>query len=348
MASENGGQAPPGVFGRIREWVVRHRFKAEIGLFLTVLLIVYFWKSIFITVHAGELGVYFKRFGGGTVLDKPPFSEGLHVIYPWDKIEIYNVREQQVTHEFHVLSQDGLRIDIFVSIRYHPHRDIQLNHLHQELGPDYLEAVIIPEVEAALRMIIGKYEPAELYQAEYGLLESALSESLLQLTEEFVTLDDLLITRLVLPQMVQEAIEDKLREQHNAQKYKYILMQAEEEAKRKVILATGIRDFQDIVGEGISPQLLRWRGIEATLALAQSPNAKIVIIGGPQDGLPLILNTGDMAAPPAAHAAAALPLSASAAGIHDSTAVPRLLDSIGTEFSDLIGTLDSWGGSEVR
>ncbi len=269
----------------------------EIVLFLLVIIVVFCWDKIFITIHSGELGVHFRRFSG-TVLDKPPLAEGLHIIFPLDIVEIYDVRQQEYNHTFNVLANDGLHVEVDVSIRYHPSREkTDLNYLHVHLGPDYLDRVIIPEVESALRFVIGKYDPEELYHAEYGMLDAALNESLLQLKENYIVLDDLLIKQVILPEFVQKAIEEKLTEFHNAEKYKYLLKQAEEEAKRKVILATGIRDFQDIVSEGISPELLRWRGIEATLELAKSNNAKIVIIGSAEDGLPLILNTGDMANP---------------------------------------------------
>lgn len=278
---------------RLRRWLIDWRFTMEIGFFICVFVVIFFWNNIFITVHSGELGVFFRRFAGGTVLDKPPLEEGLHIIFPWNKIYIYNVRVQEFTHQFYVLTKEGLNITIDISIRYHPRREkFALNKLHKELGPEYLHTIIIPEIQSALRFIIGKYEPQELYQADFGMLDAALSEAVLQLTESYVVLDDLLVMKVTLPPTIQQAIEEKLREKHNAEKYKFLLKQAEEEAKRKVILAEGIRDFQDIVSEGISQQLLQWRGIEATLELARSPNAKIVIIGG-KDGLPLILNTGE-------------------------------------------------------
>ncbi len=272
-------------------WWAKTRLYLELFLFLMVLIIIVFWNRIFIVIHSGELGVFYRTFYQGTVLDKPPRGEGLNIIFPWNRIYIYNIREQQVTHLFHVLTREGLNVSIEISIRYHPKRDgFHLNYLHKEFGPNYLDVVIIPEVQSALRFIIGKYEPQELYQADYGLLDAALSESLLQLTESYVELVDLLVMKIELPPLVKNAIEEKLMEEHNAEKYAYLLIQAQQEAKRKAILAQGIRDFQDIVAEGISNELLRWRGIEATLELARSPNSKIVVIGG-ADGLPLILNT---------------------------------------------------------
>ncbi len=278
---------------KIRSWIVKRRFMIEILLLILLALTIYLWPKIFITIQSGERGVLYRRFTG-TVLEATPLHEGLHIIPPWDIIYIYNVRQQHTRHTFHVLSRDGLRVDITISIRHHPRRDgTDLNYLHEYLGPNYLQNVIVPEIEAALRFIVGKYEPEELYQLEYGFLDAALEEALHQLEDYYVELDDLLITNIELPPLVKESIENKLMEFHNAEKYQYLLMQAEEEAKRKVIIATGIRDFQDIVSEGISDELLKWRGIEATHVLARSTNPKVVVIGSPEEGLPLILNTGN-------------------------------------------------------
>jgi regulator of protease activity HflC (stomatin/prohibitin superfamily) len=337
----------PGLLRRTGYWIASWRFFVEILLLICVLLTLFFWDRIFITIESGELGVLYKRFGG-TVTEEPPLQEGLHIVLPINRVYIYDVRVQQEEHEYHVLSKDGLRISISVSIRFHPHRDKNLNLLHKQIGPDYLQKIIIPEIESALRTIIGKYEPAELYQADYSLLETAISESLMQLTESYVVLDDLLITEISLPPLVQDAIQNKLMEQHNAEKYKYLLMQAEEEAKRKVILATGIRDFQDIVGEGISTQLLQWRGIEATLELAKSPNSKIVIIGNSRDGLPLIFNTEDSPGVGQGTASLAPVQSASGSTVMDATEVEKLTSAYSSIFQTPMNSLGSSGFSSTK
>lgn len=278
-------------YQRMKSWFKRHHLKFELIGLLFAFLVIFLWDSIVITIHSGHRGVYYRRFGG-TVVDRPPLGEGLYIIWPFDKIYKYNIRQQQVREQFNILAQDGLHIGFNISIRFHPSREgTALNYLHKYLGPDYVQTVIVPEIEAALRFVVGKYHPEELYQAEYGMLDAALSEALLQLTEMYIVLDDLLITKITLPPLVEKAIEEKLRELHNAEKYQYLLMQAEEEAKRKVVMAAGIRDFQDIVAEGISKQLLQWRGIEASLALATSPNARVIVMGGEEDGLPLIMNS---------------------------------------------------------
>ena len=69
----------------------------------------------------------------------------------------------------------------------------------------------------------------------------------------------------------------------------FVLRKERQEAECKRIEARGIADFQKIVAQGISEPLLAWKGIEATQQLAHSQNAKIVIIGNPKNGMPLII-----------------------------------------------------------
>jgi regulator of protease activity HflC (stomatin/prohibitin superfamily) len=92
-----------------------------------------------------------------------------------------------------------------------------------------------------------------------------------------------------LPATVTQAIEAKQQADQEAQRMEFVLQREQQEAERKRIEAVGIRDFQRIVAQGISPQLLTWKGIEATEALASSQNAKVVIIGSGDKGLPIIL-----------------------------------------------------------
>lgn len=269
-------------------WLRRNRLKIEIFFFLFVLLVIYFWNSIFISIKPGEAGVLYMRFFGGTVTDKS-YSEGMHLLYPWDSMYIYDVRVQHTQTTFNVLTADGLWIEISVSIRFRPLRE-QLGILHVTLGPDYVDKIIVPEIQSVLRILIGQLHPEDIFNTKRNFLDIALQESLLQVSEKFVHIDDLLITNVSLPPLVKNAIERKLERKQIALEYVYRLLESELEAKRKKIEAQGIHDFQEIVSEGISEQLLEWQGIEATLKLAESNNAKIVIIGNNENGLPLIFN----------------------------------------------------------
>jgi hypothetical protein len=108
---------------------------------------------------------------------------------------------------------------------------------------------------------------------------------------------DVLVTGIELPAAIVAAINRKTEQYYIAEEYKFRVEREKRESERKKIEAEGIRDFQQIVSQGISESYLRWRGIEATLQLSQSTNSKVVLIGSGKDGLPIILGNVDTPAP---------------------------------------------------
>jgi regulator of protease activity HflC (stomatin/prohibitin superfamily) len=272
------------------ENVLDYLDRAKTGLIVTVLiLIVLFivlWPRIVVTIDSGEVGVLFRRFSG-TEMDRT-YREGLHIVFPWDTMYIYTVRWQTVEHDFDVLTNTGLPVTIKVAIRYRP--DLRLiPELHTNVGPDYLNRIVIPETLAVLRQTVGRYSAEEVYTDQRGILDSVLIRSLSQSERRFVAVDEVLIKSVVLPDTIAKAIEEKLRVEQEEKAYEYKLRMEAKEAERKTIEARGIRDYQKIITETLDDKLLRWQGIQATRDLAKSPNAKTVVIGG-RDGLPLILN----------------------------------------------------------
>lgn len=231
----------------------------------------------------------FRHFGGGTILDQI-WVEGLHVIPPWDHLSIYETRIQERMLTRALLSKDGLELKLKVSVRFHPIIE-ELGLLHQEIGPDYFDRFIAPASTAHLRRIIGDRTAFELYSTERNLLQEA---SALDLKRGHIQLEQLLIVEIELPPIVREAIEQKHRQEQLLLEYTFRLEREEKEAERKRTEAAGLRDFNSIA-QTIGPALLRWRAIDATLELARSPNAKVVIIGGGEDKLPIILDTSDSA-----------------------------------------------------
>lgn len=259
-----------------------------VALLLALLLATFFWPRIFITVHAGEAGVLYRRFLGGTVVDRV-YGEGFHVIFPWDIMTIYTVRYQAASHGIEVLTNKGLKVGVTLSIRYRPEREV-LGVLHQMVGPGYVKAIVIPEVEAVLREVLGQYDAEELYTTKNGVVNRVVNESLEQVGQRFVRIDDVVITAVDLPPRIRAAIEAKLEEQQLAEAYQFKLSRERREAERKGIEAAGIRAYNTTVEASLSEKVLRWKGIEATRELAASPNAKMIVIGGGKDGLPVILD----------------------------------------------------------
>lgn len=268
---------------RIRE--NRHRF--IITLLVFILLVAYFYPHIFIFVKPGEAGVLWKRFSGGTVIDKP-YLEGTHIIFPWDKIYVYNVRNQEVKDSVDVLSKNGLTIHLDISIRYHPNVDI-IGLMHKMVGPEYERIVIIPEIEAVVRTVIGQYTPEEIYTDQKAIAEYIVEMSYTQVEERFISLDDVLIKRISLPEKIKGAIEAKLEQQQIAQEFEFRIQREKKEAERKRIEADGISRYNQIIAQNLTEDILRWHGIKATHNLALSPNAKVVVIGAGENGLPVIL-----------------------------------------------------------
>ena len=278
--------------GKIRAWIrsrVDKHFPAFIiGLLLLSFGIVYFWSHIFITIHSGELGVLYRRFGGGTVVDKV-YSEGLTVIWPWDVMTVYNVRYQNTPHALEILTQKGLKVMVHLSIRYRPETEV-LGLLHQVVGPEYMDKIVMPEVEATLRAVMGQYTAEEIYTTKKGIIQQVANESLAHVSQRFVKIDNVMITGVDLPSKIEAAVEAKLEIQQRAQAYDFKLELEKKEAERKRLEAAGIRDYNNMIESSLSDKVLQWKGVEATRELSKSANAKVVVIGG-KGGLPVILDT---------------------------------------------------------
>ncbi len=244
------------------------------------------WNRIVITVQSGEAGVLY-RWVSGTEMSRI-YGEGLHIIWPWNRMYIYNVRLQTKERNYTMLTKDGLPIELQIAVRYKP--DLRLLPLlHVTVGPEYLDKVVFPETEAVLRRSVGQYTPEEVYTSRLGFLESVVISSLTSVEDRYVIVDNVLVRNVELPAAVRLAIERKLTLSEEQKAYKYRLEIEQKEAERKAIEAEGIRKYQDIVKRSLTEDLLRWQGVQATKELATAPNSKTVVIGAGKDGMPLIL-----------------------------------------------------------
>lgn len=310
MADESSGEKkekePKRGLGRrmvdaYTRWASRWGPRILILVLLVIAVAAIFFDRMFIFIRPGDQGVLWHRFTGTDI--RHHYTEGLTIIFPWDHMYIYDVRYQQVADSFTVLSRDGLSIKAEVSIRYRPQIE-RLALLQVAVGPDYVERIVKPEVRAKLRYLMGQYLPEEIYASQGLLVRRALEDAAPELAERYVTLDDLLIKSITLPQKLQDAIDAKLEQQQAYLAYEFRLKRETQEKARKKIEAEGIQQFENIIGANGSSfdKYLTYLGIQATLALAQSNNAKVVIIGG-NKGLPLILNMPESDVAAAAKAA---------------------------------------------
>lgn len=261
-----------------------------IATVVVVLLLVIFGARMFKTLQPGERGVLFKPLRG--LLDKENiFTPGFKIIAPWNTLHIYNVKEQQSEETMDILDKNGLSINMDVSVRFNPVY-IMIGDLHEKFGQGYIQQLVKPEVRSSVRKVAGRYTAEEIYSTKRKEVEDQIIEETgIILDANFIEMRALLIRSINLPTDIKSAIETKLTQEQEALAYQFILEKEEAEAERKRIGAEGEARANKIINSSLTPNLLRMRGIETTLLLAQSPNSKVIIIGGGEDGLPLILNS---------------------------------------------------------
>ena len=254
-----------------------------------MIAILIFSSATFLTIDAGERGVLFKRFGGGLETEKI-YSPGFHVVAPWNRMFVYDVREKQLEETMTVLSSNGLNIALDATVRINPaYTDI--GFLHEKFGENYMNSLVRPEVRSSVRKIIGRFTPEELYSTKRDQVQTQIEEELEKtLLNNYVELRAVLIRDIQLPEKVRTAIEEKIEAEQLALKYEYILDQERKEAERKTIEAQAKADANRILNASLTDKILQDKGIEATIELANSPNSKVIVVGGDgSGGLPLIL-----------------------------------------------------------
>lgn len=265
---------------------------AKLGVpsFIGIMIFIIILFNSAVTIGYGEAGVEFKTFGGGVVTDQPPLGEGFHIIAPWNEVYVYNTKQQEVFEEkMQVLSSNGLEISLDVSILYQPNIQ-ELGLLHQTKGKNYLNTVIVPEVRAMTRSVVGRYTPEQLYSTKRDAIQLEIQEeSKKRIEKQHIQLNTVLVRDVTLPQTIKQAIERKLGQEQESLEYEFRLEKARKEAERQRIDAEGKAAANKILSASLTDKILKEKGIEATLELSKSPNSKVVIVGSGSDGMPIIL-----------------------------------------------------------
>jgi regulator of protease activity HflC (stomatin/prohibitin superfamily) len=241
----------------------------------------------FAIVPAGHVGV--KDFLG--IVSPNTLPPGLHLVVPFTRVVRMSMQTQNLVEAAETPSKEGLSVSLDVSLLYRldPAKAVSI---YKTVGREYERTVVDPQLRSAVREVTASYEAKVLYSAERERIAREIFGQVTQLTRERgIVVEQLLLRKIGLPPIVAGAIQEKLKREQEAEQMKFVLQKEQQEAERKRIEAQGIADFQKIVAQGISAQLLEWKGIEATEKLAMSPNTKVVVIGNPKSGLPIILGS---------------------------------------------------------
>jgi len=256
-----------------------------LGVVLFVVLVLLLRGNPFRVVPAGHVGV--KDFLGNVSLD--PLGPGVHVVFPFTRVVKMSIQTQELKEVAEVPSKEGLVMNLEVSLLYRLDPE-KAPAIYKSVGAEYASVAVEPQIRSAIREITSSYEAKALYSAEREKIAQEILALFSRISKDRgIVSEAVLLRKIGLPDVVANAIQEKLKREQEAEQMKFVLQKEQQEAERKRIEGQGISDFQKIVAVGISPQLLEWKGIEATEKLALSPNAKIVVIGNPKSGLPIIL-----------------------------------------------------------
>ncbi|HXR15530.1 MAG TPA: prohibitin family protein [Terriglobales bacterium] len=256
-----------------------------LGLAIVAFVLVIFFFSAVARVESGNVGVLtlFGRVTGEVL------PEGIHVVSPFKTNNEMSIRTQEIKESASVPSSEGLVMNLDTSLIFHVD-PTKASDVYQKIGPNYQTVLIEPNLRAAIREATASHSANALYTGEREMVAKQIFDQLAGLLgQRGFVVESILLRDIQLPATLKSSIESKQQAEQEALAMSFRLQKETQEAQRKRIEAGGIRDFQQIVAQGISPQLLEWKGIEATESLAKSPNSKVVVIGNNKNGLPLIL-----------------------------------------------------------
>jgi len=260
---------------------LQSRFVRLVIAFL-VLILLYASTTSVPTGHVGVLTLFGKVTG-------EVLGEGIHLINPLKSVQKLSIQTQSVKESANTPSNEGLMLALDASLLYHLDRT-KAALVYQTVGDNYGEKIVEPTLRSAIRGATSKHTANALYTNGRELVQQQIQDEMsTQLAPRGIIVEAVLLRDVQLPAMLKSSIEAKQQAEQDALRMSFILQKEKQEAERKRIEATGIADFQKIVAQGISPQLLEWKGIEATEKLATSSNAKVVIVGNSKNGLPLVL-----------------------------------------------------------
>ncbi|WP_370476185.1 prohibitin family protein [Tamlana flava] len=263
--------------------------KVALPFIIGVIVLVIILTKSAVTIGSGEAGVLYKTFGGGVVTDEPPLGEGFHIVAPWNKVYVYEVRQQERLEKMNVLSSNGLDIKLEASVWFQPMYN-ELGKLHQEKSEQYIDRVLLPAIRSAARSVVGRYTPEQLYSSKRDAIQQEIFEETQKIVDDqYIQLNEVLVRDVTLPPTIKDAIERKLKQEQESLEYEFRLVTAAKEADKVRIEAQGKADANRILSASLTDKILQDKGIDATIKLSESPNSKVIVIGSGDSGMPIIL-----------------------------------------------------------
>ena len=262
-----------------------HSPAAPLAGTLAAALLLFALSRAFTVIPAGHVGVvdFFGRVSPQTL------KSGINLVNPFARIVRMSVKTQEAKEVMDVPSKEGLTVQLEVSVLYHLDPE-EAAEVYKTVGVDYESVILQPQFRSVTRGVTAGYEARALYTSEREQLAHAITGEVTKLVgPRGIVVESTPLRKLTLPARLAAAIEEKLGAEQESQRKQFVLTKEQQEAERKRIEAQGVADFQRIVSQGISDQLLKWKGIEATLKIAESQNSKVVIVGAGKEGLPIIL-----------------------------------------------------------
>ncbi|MGB8700600.1 MAG: prohibitin family protein [Thermosynechococcaceae cyanobacterium] len=238
-----------------------------------------------VAVPAGSVGIVdlYGRLSGDTL---PP---GLHFKNPLAKVTFFSTQTKELKETAQAPSKEGLMVTLDVSILYRLD-PAKAREVYQTIGTEYDQVILVPQFRSLIRNSSAQFDAIALYTSQRQALSQQLRDDLHKiLAPKGILVEDTPLRNVVLPENVQNSVQAKIQAEQDSERMKFVLQKERQESDRKRIEAQGTADAQRIIAQGLSDRILQFRQIEATEKLAQSQNAKIVIVGADQKSPPLIL-----------------------------------------------------------
>ena len=226
------------------------------AIIAAIVLIILLAKSA-VTIQSGQAGVLYKTFDDGVVTNEPALGEGFHLIAPWNKVFVYEVRQQEILDKMSVLSSNGLDIKLEASVWFQPSYE-SLGKLHQEKGEMYKERILLPAIRSAARSVVGRYTPEQLYSSKRDVIQQEIFiETQKIVKDQFIQLNEVLVRDVTLPPTIKDAIERKLKQEQESLEYEFLLVTASKEAEKVIIEAQGKADANRILNTSLTEKILQ-------------------------------------------------------------------------------------------